>query len=167
MLTLTSRAFYNNVLGEYEEYMTKLFGFDKLLPMNTGVEAAETAVKLARKWGYKVKGIPDNQARVLFAENNFWYVFIDIKYDHCLIPLLSLSNPNSSHPLNPHPLWPHAPKLAQAITRPLFLLPLPILNQPPSSTNPLYNPPFLHACSLELSLPQPPPYSTPPNPTPP
>ena len=77
VLTLTSRAFYNNVLGEYEEYMTKLFGFDKLLPMNTGVEAAETAVKLARKWGYKVKGIPDNQARVLFAENNFWYVFFE------------------------------------------------------------------------------------------
>ena len=74
VLTLTSRAFYNNVLGEYEEYMTKLFGFDKLLPMNTGVEAAETAVKLARKWGYRVKGIPDNQAKVLFAEDNFWYV---------------------------------------------------------------------------------------------
>lgn len=72
ILTLTSRAFYNNVLGEYEEYMTKLFGFDKLLPMNTGVEACETAVKLARKWGYEVKGIPENQAIVLFAEENFW-----------------------------------------------------------------------------------------------
>ncbi|KAA0198603.1 Ornithine--oxo-acid transaminase, partial [Fasciolopsis buskii] len=72
ILTLTSRAFFNNVLGEYEEFITKLFGYDKLLPMNTGVEAGETACKLARKWGYKVKGIPDNQARIVFAEGNFW-----------------------------------------------------------------------------------------------
>ena len=72
VLTLTSRAFYNNVLGEYEEYMTSLFGFDKLLPMNTGIEACETAIKLARKWGYNVKGIPENEAVVLFAEENFW-----------------------------------------------------------------------------------------------
>jgi len=72
ILTLSSRAFYNNVLGEYEEYVTKLFGFDKVLPMNTGVEGGETAIKLARKWGYKVKGIEKNKAVVLFAENNFW-----------------------------------------------------------------------------------------------
>lgn len=72
ILTLTSRAFYNNVLGEYEEYITKLFGYDKVLPMNTGVEAGETAVKLARKWGYNVKKIPNNQAVVLFAKDNFW-----------------------------------------------------------------------------------------------
>ncbi|KAF8563989.1 hypothetical protein P879_05742 [Paragonimus westermani] len=72
ILTLTSRAFYNDVLGEYEEYITKLFGYDKLLPMNTGVEAGETACKLARKWAYKVKGVPNNQARILFAEGNFW-----------------------------------------------------------------------------------------------
>jgi len=72
ILTLTSRAFYNNVLGEYEEFMTSLFGFDKLLPMNTGVEACETAVKLCRKWAYMVKGVPENKAKVLFAENNFW-----------------------------------------------------------------------------------------------
>lgn len=71
-LTLTSRAFYNNVLGEYEAFMCGIFGYDKLLPMNTGVEAGETAVKLARRWGYQVKGIPTNKARILFAEGNFW-----------------------------------------------------------------------------------------------
>lgn len=72
ILTLTSRAFYNDALGEYEEYITSLFGYDKVLPMNTGVEACETACKLARKWGYKVKKIPNEQAKILFAENNFW-----------------------------------------------------------------------------------------------
>jgi len=71
-LTLTSRAFHNNLLGEFCAFMTSVFGFDRLLPMNTGVEACETAVKLARKWGYEVKGIPQNQAKVIFAENNFW-----------------------------------------------------------------------------------------------
>ena len=110
-LSLTSRAFYNDVLGEYEEYITKLFGYDKVLPMNTGVEGGETAIKLARsalsdvymclycfcalgvihtgspaslepfilcvrmacrRWGYDVKGVPKNQAKVLFAEDNFW-----------------------------------------------------------------------------------------------
>eukprot|EP00058_Branchiostoma_floridae_P018200 XP_002603689.1 hypothetical protein BRAFLDRAFT_126900 [Branchiostoma floridae] len=71
-LTLTSRAFYNDALGEYEEYVTKLFGYDKVLPMNTGVEGGETACKLARKWAYNVKGVPDNQARVVFAHGNFW-----------------------------------------------------------------------------------------------
>lgn len=72
VLTLTSRAFYNNVLGEYEEFVTSLFGYDKLLPMNTGVEAGETACKISRKWGYEVKGIPPNQAKIVFARNNFW-----------------------------------------------------------------------------------------------
>lgn len=72
VLTLTSRAYYNNVLGEYEEYITKLFGFDRVLPMNTGVEGGETACKLARKWAYKVKKIPENQARTIFADGNFW-----------------------------------------------------------------------------------------------
>ena len=72
ILTLTSRAFYNNVLGEYEKYITDLFGYDKVLPMNTGVEGGETAVKLARKWAYTVKGIPDNKAKIVFAEGNFW-----------------------------------------------------------------------------------------------
>ena len=71
-LTLTSRAFHSNLLGEYEKYITDYFGYDKVLPMNTGVEAGETAVKLARRWGYKVKGIADNQAKIIFAEGNFW-----------------------------------------------------------------------------------------------
>ena len=71
-LTLTSRAFYNNLLGEYEKYITSYFGYDKVLPMNTGVEGGETAIKLARRWGYNVKGIPENQAKVIFAEGNFW-----------------------------------------------------------------------------------------------
>jgi ornithine--oxo-acid transaminase len=71
-LTLTSRAFYNNRLGEYEEYITRFFGYDKVLPMNTGVEGGETALKLARKWGYTVKGIPENQAKMVFVEGNFW-----------------------------------------------------------------------------------------------
>jgi ornithine--oxo-acid transaminase len=71
-LTLTSRAFHNNLLGEYEKYITNFFGYDKVLPMNTGVEGGETAIKLARRWGYDVKGIKDNQAHILFAEGNFW-----------------------------------------------------------------------------------------------
>ena len=71
-LTLTSRAFHNNLLGEYEKYITEYFGYDKVLPMNTGVEGGETAIKLARRWGYAVKGIPENQAKILFAEGNFW-----------------------------------------------------------------------------------------------
>jgi ornithine--oxo-acid transaminase len=71
-LTLTSRAFHNDVLGEYEQFMTKLFGYDKLLPMNTGVEGGETAIKLARRWGYEVKGIEANKAKIIFAEGNFW-----------------------------------------------------------------------------------------------
>ncbi len=71
-LTLTSRAFHNNLLGEYEKFMCETFGFDRLLPMNTGVEGGETAIKLARKWGYEVKGIPENQAITLFANGNFW-----------------------------------------------------------------------------------------------
>jgi len=70
-LALTSRAFYNNVLGEWEEYMCKLFGYDKMLPMNSGAEADETALKLARKWAYKVKGIPQNQAKIVVCEGNF------------------------------------------------------------------------------------------------
>lgn len=72
ILTLTSRAFYNNVLGEFEEYITKMFKYDKVLPMNTGVEGCETAIKLARKWGYKVKKIPENKAKNVFVTGNFW-----------------------------------------------------------------------------------------------
>lgn len=71
-LTLTSRAFHNDLLGEYSQFMTNFFGFDRILPMNTGVEGGETAVKLARRWGYAVKGIPRNQARIIFANQNFW-----------------------------------------------------------------------------------------------
>ena len=71
-LTLTSRAFHNDALGEYSEFITKYFGMDRVLPMNTGVEGGETAVKLARRWGYEVKGIPSNKAIVLFANQNFW-----------------------------------------------------------------------------------------------
>ncbi|MAU37055.1 MAG: ornithine--oxo-acid transaminase [Flavobacteriales bacterium] len=71
-LTLTSRAFYNNVLGEYEKYISNYFGFDRVLPMNTGVEGGETANKLARKWGYLKKNIKKNDARIIFAKGNFW-----------------------------------------------------------------------------------------------
>jgi len=70
-LTLTSRAFYNDVLGKYEKFATELFSFDKLLPMNTGAEAVETALKLARKWAYEVKGIDENKAEIIVCENNF------------------------------------------------------------------------------------------------
>ncbi len=70
-LALTSRAFYNNVLGEWEEYMTKLFGYDKMLPMNSGAEADETALKLIRKWAYKVKGIPKAEAKIIVCNGNF------------------------------------------------------------------------------------------------
>lgn len=72
ILTLTSRAFYNDILGEYEEYVTKYFNYDKVLPMNTGVEGGETANKLARKWGYLIKGIKENKAKIIFANGNFW-----------------------------------------------------------------------------------------------
>jgi len=72
VLTLTSRAFHNNLLGEYEKYITSYFGFDRVLPMNTGVEGGETAIKLARRWGYVKKGIPANQARIIFVDGNFW-----------------------------------------------------------------------------------------------
>lgn len=70
-LTLTSRAFYNDTLGVYEEYITSYFGFDKVLPMNTGAEAVETAIKLARKWGYEKKGVAENQAQIIVCEQNF------------------------------------------------------------------------------------------------
>lgn len=70
-LELTSRAFYNNVLGAYEKFITEYFGYDRVLPMNTGAEGDETAIKLTRKWAYKVKGIPENQAKIICCENNF------------------------------------------------------------------------------------------------
>jgi ornithine--oxo-acid transaminase len=70
-LTLTSRAFHSNLLGEYEKYITEYFGYDKVLPMNTGVEAVETALKLSRKWGYQIKGVTENEARIIVCEGNF------------------------------------------------------------------------------------------------
>ncbi len=70
-LTLTSRAFYNDVLGNYEEFVTGFFGYDKVLPMNTGAEGDETALKLCRKWAYQKKGIPENKAKIIVCENNF------------------------------------------------------------------------------------------------
>jgi ornithine--oxo-acid transaminase len=71
ILTLTSRAFYSNILGTYEKFITEYFGYDKILPMNTGAEGDETAIKLCRKWAYEKKGIPDNQAKIIVCENNF------------------------------------------------------------------------------------------------
>ncbi len=71
-LTLTSRAFHNNLLGEYSKFITSYFGYDKVLPMNTGVEGGETAIKLARRWAYTKKGVAENQAKIIFAEGNFW-----------------------------------------------------------------------------------------------
>jgi ornithine--oxo-acid transaminase len=71
-LTLTSRAFYNNLLGGYAKFITEYFGYERVLPMNTGVEGGETAIKLARKWAYEVKGVPANQAKIIFVEGNFW-----------------------------------------------------------------------------------------------
>ncbi|MBK8967177.1 MAG: ornithine--oxo-acid transaminase [Lewinellaceae bacterium] len=70
-LTLTSRAFYNDKLGQFAQFITAYFGYDRVLPMNTGVEAVETAVKLCRKWAYQVKGVPDGQAKIIFVEGNF------------------------------------------------------------------------------------------------
>ncbi len=71
-LTLTSRAFHNNLLGEYSKFITSYFGYNKVLPMNTGVEGGETAIKLARRWAYTKKGIENNKAKIIFAEGNFW-----------------------------------------------------------------------------------------------
>ncbi|MGZ3712162.1 MAG: ornithine--oxo-acid transaminase, partial [Bdellovibrionota bacterium] len=71
-ITLTSRAFYNDTLGVYSKFITEYFGYQRVLPMNTGVEGGETAIKLARRWGYVKKGIPDNQAKIIFVKGNFW-----------------------------------------------------------------------------------------------
>ena len=70
-LALTSRAFYNDVLGEWEEFVTRFFGYDKVLPMNTGAEADETALKLCRKWAYMKKGVPDGKAKIIVCDGNF------------------------------------------------------------------------------------------------
>lgn len=92
-LTLTSRAFHNHILGEYEQFITEYFGYDKVLPMNTGVEGGETALKLCRKWAYEVKGVPANQAKILFVEGNFW--------GRTLAAVSTSSDPNSFQNFGP------------------------------------------------------------------
>ncbi|ULQ53752.1 ornithine--oxo-acid transaminase [Flavihumibacter fluvii] len=93
-LTLTSRAFHNNLLGEYEQYITAYFGYDKVLPMNTGVEGGETAIKLARRWAYTKKGVEDNKAKVIFAQNNFW--------GRTMAAISSSTDPSSYHQFGPY-----------------------------------------------------------------
>jgi ornithine--oxo-acid transaminase len=93
-LTLTSRAFYNDKLGEYEKYICDFFGYDRVLPMNTGVEGGETALKLCRKWAYTVKGIPHNQAKIIFAANNFW--------GRTLAAISASTDPNASKDFGPY-----------------------------------------------------------------
>jgi acetylornithine/succinyldiaminopimelate/putrescine aminotransferase len=101
-LTLTSRAFHNDALGEYSEFITQYFGYDRVLPMNTGVEGGETAIKLARRWGYEVKGIPSNKARVLFANHNFW--------GRTLAAVSSSSDPSAFRGFGPYmPGFSHVP----------------------------------------------------------
>jgi ornithine--oxo-acid transaminase len=92
-LTLTSRAFYNSILGVYEKYITSFFGYDKVLPMNTGVEGGETALKLARRWGYDKKGIPTNEAKMVFVAGNFW--------GRTLAAISSSQDPSSTHGFGP------------------------------------------------------------------
>lgn len=93
-LTLTSRAFYNDVLGPYEKFITEYFGYDRVLPMNTGVEGGETAVKLCRRWGYDVKGIPTNQAKIIFVTGNFW--------GRTLAAISSSTDPSSTRGFGPY-----------------------------------------------------------------
>ena len=93
VLTLTSRAFHSNFLGVYMEYITQLLGYDKVLPMNTGVEGGETAIKLARRWGYTVKGIESNKAKIIFAEGNFW--------GRTMAAISSSTDPSSYHNFGP------------------------------------------------------------------
>jgi ornithine--oxo-acid transaminase len=101
-LTLTSRAFHNDALGEYSEFITQYFGYDRVLPMNTGVEGGETAIKLARRWGYEVKGIPSNKARILFANHNFW--------GRTLAAVSSSSDPTAFRGFGPYlPGFSHVP----------------------------------------------------------
>lgn len=93
-LTLTSRAFHNNLLGEYARFITSYFGYDKVLPMNTGVEGGETAIKLARRWAYTKKGVPENKAKIIFAEGNFW--------GRTLAAISSSSDPSSYKGFGPY-----------------------------------------------------------------
>jgi ornithine--oxo-acid transaminase len=93
-LTLTSRAFHNDVLGVYEKYITDFFGYDKVLPMNTGVEGGETAIKLCRKWAYEVKGVPLNEAKIIFVTGNFW--------GRTLAAISSSTDPSSTRGFGPY-----------------------------------------------------------------
>jgi ornithine--oxo-acid transaminase len=93
-LTLTSRAFFNDALGEYSKYITEFFGYQRVLPMNTGVEGGETAIKLARRWGYANKGIPENQAKIIFVKGNFW--------GRTLAAISSSSDPSSYKGFGPY-----------------------------------------------------------------
>ena len=93
-LTLTSRAFYNDMLGRFEQYITEYFGYDRVLPANTGVEGGETAVKLCRKWAYMVKGVPTNRAKIIFAEGNFW--------GRTLAAISSSTDPKSTKDFGPY-----------------------------------------------------------------
>ncbi len=93
-LTLTSRAFYNDMLGRFEHYITEYFGYDRVLPANTGVEGGETAVKLTRKWAYLVKGVPTNQAKIVFAAGNFW--------GRTLAAISSSTDPKSTKDFGPY-----------------------------------------------------------------
>ncbi|MBK8923129.1 MAG: ornithine--oxo-acid transaminase [Saprospirales bacterium] len=93
-LTLTSRAFYNSLLGQYAEFVTQYFGYDRLLPMNTGVEAVETAIKLCRKWAYQVKGIEDGQAKIIFVEGNF--------HGRTMSAISASTDPSSSRGFGPY-----------------------------------------------------------------
>ncbi len=92
-LTLTSRAFHNNLLGEYEQFIANYFGYDKVLPMNTGVEGGETAIKLARRWAYAKKGVEDNKAKIIFAQGNFW--------GRTMAAISSSTDPSSYHQFGP------------------------------------------------------------------
>jgi ornithine--oxo-acid transaminase len=92
-LTLTSRAFHSNLLGEYAQYITTYFGYDKVLPMNTGVEGGETAIKLSRRWAYTKKGVEENKAKIIFAEGNFW--------GRTLAAISSSTDPSSYHNFGP------------------------------------------------------------------
>jgi ornithine--oxo-acid transaminase len=92
-LTLTSRAFHNNLLGKYEQFIAAYFSYDKVLPMNTGVEGGETAIKLARRWAYAKKGVEENKAKIIFAEGNFW--------GRTLAAISSSTDPSSYHQFGP------------------------------------------------------------------
>lgn len=115
-LALTSRAFYNDVLGRYEKFITEFFGYDKVLPINTGVEAVETAIKLCRKWGYEVKGIENNQAQIIVCEQNF--------HGRTTTVISFSSDPDAHHNFGPYtPGFIRIPynnldELAKALTKP-------------------------------------------------